>query len=474
MKHNRLFAGLVILLSVPAMAQTSFDAAHLYGRELLGTARYVAMGGAMGALGSDASVISQNPAGIGTYHQSDFNATLSFAGSQSVTSPLLTASNPGQEGNFMFYSKNRKSELSCSADMISVILCGGENNSPAYLNFGFVYRRLNNVDYDLDYIDSYSNGNDDEILREFRDHRTAKVNAFDFNLSANFEDIVYLGTTMEILSTDVSSTGYFYDYYNRKTNSDRFYSENKWSVSQGHGINMSLGVIVRPVPVLRIAAALKTPTRFGQSMDYEDNLYVCNEPDLDGDFYASGTDYRFTSPWSSSLGIGLTAGSTAIDIECEKHYTERSALYYDGLQLDAQGGCQYKNFATFRAGVETNVDKFSFRCGLCHNGSMFKENARPYLTDTGFNDSRSEFQLVRPTTSNYVSAGIGYCSAPDMLNTQFYFDMAFVHGAQNQEVCANEASLSNKDITSAFTESEPVVDYKYRSNRLMFTVGWCF
>ena len=64
--NNRILfaAGAVLAFGTATFAQTSFDAAHLYGRELIGTARYVAMGGAMGALGSDASIISQNPAGI--------------------------------------------------------------------------------------------------------------------------------------------------------------------------------------------------------------------------------------------------------------------------------------------------------------------------------------------------------------------------------------------------------------------------
>lgn len=472
MKYNGLIAGVAILLATPVMAQTSFDAAYLYGQELLGTARYVAMGGAMGALGSDASVISQNPAGIGTYHQSDFNATFSIMGSQSVTDPLLTSSNQMQVGGYSFYSLNRKSDLSCSADMLSVILCGGEGEK-TYANFGFVFRRLNHFDCDLDYIDSYSVPYGGEIFREYRDTRTAKVNAYDFNLSANFDDVVYLGATMEILSTDVISNGYFFDYFNGGT--DRFVSDNKYSFDRGHGFNMSFGVIVRPVPVLRLGASFKTPTGFSQSMDYADNLYVVNSSELTGDYFSTGTDYRFSSPWSSSLSAGLTLGSTAFGIEYERHYTGRSSVStYGGARLDAQGASQFKDYSTFRTGLETNVDKFSLRCGYCYNGSIFADNARPYIKDTDFNDSRADFQMVRPTGTNSISFGMGYCSAPDDMGSQFYVDMAFVHGVQNRKVCANETSLSNEDVTSAFVQPEPVVDYKYRSNRLMLTLGWCF
>ena len=72
MKTNRLIISVIAMtVSAALEAQTTFDAAKLYEEELNGTARYVGMGGAMSALGSDPSVISHNPAGIGTYRNSD-------------------------------------------------------------------------------------------------------------------------------------------------------------------------------------------------------------------------------------------------------------------------------------------------------------------------------------------------------------------------------------------------------------------
>jgi len=49
------------------MAQTAYDAVRYAGDELNGTARFVGMGGAMGALGADISTIGTNPAGIGLF-----------------------------------------------------------------------------------------------------------------------------------------------------------------------------------------------------------------------------------------------------------------------------------------------------------------------------------------------------------------------------------------------------------------------
>lgn len=487
MKNNRFFTGLAILLATPAMAQTSFDAAYLYGQELLGTARYVAMGGAMGALGSDASVISQNPAGIGTYHQSDFNVGFSVRGTQSLTNPMVTSFNPGIQGNSEYYSKNLKSDLASEFDMLSIILCSGEGEK-SYANFGFVCRRLNGTDRNLDYIDSFEDDDHYLAFREFRDHRMVNNFAYDFNLSYNYEDVLYLGGTMEVQSTEVLSTGYFYDYYDAgvlpypdDAGLDVNIYDNMWSRDRGRGLNMSMGIIVRPVPVLRLGASFKTPTRYFQSFDYEYEMVAsnCQYPRADEDDYVcNGYDYRFSSPWSTSLSAGLTIGTTAIGIECEKHYTGRASIStVDGYTYDNQGAYQYKDYSTFRLGIETNVDKFSLRAGLCHNGSMFANGSMPNLGAYNndvlfdyFNEDnhpevkypRADFQLIRPGTSNYLSLGLGYCSAPDGVGSQFYADMAFVHGVSHSVVSPNEYAV------------DPLVDYDYKSNRLMFTLGWCF
>ena len=66
MKNSKMMIGACALaISLGASAQTQYDAARLMGGELNGTTRFVGMGGAMGALGGDISVIGTNPAGIG-------------------------------------------------------------------------------------------------------------------------------------------------------------------------------------------------------------------------------------------------------------------------------------------------------------------------------------------------------------------------------------------------------------------------
>ena len=66
MKKSALIA-LLATLPIGAMAQTGFDAYQLSRNDLRGTARFMSMGGAFGALGGDLSTLGQNPGGIGIY-----------------------------------------------------------------------------------------------------------------------------------------------------------------------------------------------------------------------------------------------------------------------------------------------------------------------------------------------------------------------------------------------------------------------
>ena len=57
----------ILLFAIAAQAQDTYTNERITNNssDVIGTARYVGMGGALGALGADMSVISWNPAGIG-------------------------------------------------------------------------------------------------------------------------------------------------------------------------------------------------------------------------------------------------------------------------------------------------------------------------------------------------------------------------------------------------------------------------
>ena len=71
-----IIVGLSIFTSLLTFAQTEFDAYKVVQTDINGTARYMGMAGAFGALGGDASSIKDNPAGLGVYRRSELTGTL--------------------------------------------------------------------------------------------------------------------------------------------------------------------------------------------------------------------------------------------------------------------------------------------------------------------------------------------------------------------------------------------------------------
>ncbi|MCK4360276.1 MAG: hypothetical protein KAV70_00910, partial [Bacteroidales bacterium] len=65
MKRILITKILIIAVIIPALSQNSVDALRYSKITFGGTARYMGMCGAFGALGADFSVLSTNPAGIG-------------------------------------------------------------------------------------------------------------------------------------------------------------------------------------------------------------------------------------------------------------------------------------------------------------------------------------------------------------------------------------------------------------------------
>ena len=480
MRTNKLILpAFAMMMSLGIGAQTTFDAAKLYEEELNGTARYVGMGGAMSALGSDPSVISHNPAGIGTYRNSDINASVSIFGTSVNTDPAYTLSNQGASGTIRYYSSDLKSDINMGFDNISFIFSGSDAGDN-YVNFGVSYRKLLNMDRDMDYFDEFPDADGYEVWREYRNHQRNKVHSWDFNLSCNLSDVVYLGWTFGVLSTDNWSEGYYYDYYPTGSHPDYpdgldFTTVDMMNTSEGAGWNMGFGMIIRPVSPLRLGVAIKTPTVFKETLDYSDYLYSALGTDKGGDKFTSSVDYKFSSPWSLNLSAGLTFGKTAIGAELERHFTQRSSLSIGGTKILSQGSIDLEDYSTLKIGIEQNISNISLRLGYNYIESMFTDYSYPYLADTDFNGwtydangdvvdfGRADFQIDRLGKTQYMSCGLGYCSEPDRDGTQFYFDLAYVHGIRDNVFNTNEPLAPNANV-----------DYKYKSDKVLFTLGWTF
>ena len=96
MRRSLLLMSLSLAAGGAAMAQSAIDGYRISQPEMKGTARFMSMGGAFGALGGDLSTLSQNPAGIGVYRSNDIGFTVDLECQSSTSKSQGTSYNIDQ------------------------------------------------------------------------------------------------------------------------------------------------------------------------------------------------------------------------------------------------------------------------------------------------------------------------------------------------------------------------------------------
>ena len=128
MKKNIFILSLLCGMPGISFAQSAIDAYSLSQPDLKGTARYMGMAGAFGALGGDLSAITQNPAGIGVYRSSDIGFTLD-----------LDIQNSNSEAGGYKYGMNQTKFL--LNNLGAVLTMKLPSTTVPNLNFGFTYNK---------------------------------------------------------------------------------------------------------------------------------------------------------------------------------------------------------------------------------------------------------------------------------------------------------------------------------------------
>lgn len=122
-----------LLAATTASAQSSLDLFTASSNQLRGTARYISMSGAFGALGGDISTLTQNPAGIGVYRSSEISATMDIDGQRNT----LRAPN---------FATLTNTHVACdNFGYVGAINLGSSSVMP-YFQWGATYNRLNSYE----------------------------------------------------------------------------------------------------------------------------------------------------------------------------------------------------------------------------------------------------------------------------------------------------------------------------------------
>lgn len=334
----------LIALPLIVSAQSVTEAYSISQQDLRGTARYMSMAGAFGALGGDLSSISQNPGGIGVYRSSEIGLTLD----------LDIMNNKSTSGDFSSSVDKTKFYLNNIGAVFAINL---RNSTMPYLNLGFTYNKgasfsrsysgsipnlktsmsnyiagISNsyglTEADVSYGDGYDpynppinnrtvpwlavlgyygfltnpEGNPDNPNWQgqfgngtsgkgyFKVNEKGSLDEYNIAIGGNINNVVFWGMDFDITSIFYrieSNWGESLEnayVYNPNTESVGRYQA-KWNLNdnyqlQGTGFCYKLGVIVKPIQELRLGFAFHTPT-----------LYT-----LDETYYDAHIDYKYTFP----------------------------------------------------------------------------------------------------------------------------------------------------------------------------------
>ncbi|MDR0894816.1 MAG: TonB-dependent receptor [Prevotellaceae bacterium] len=391
---------LTAFIVLNAGAQTIYDGTLFSNKDLNGTARFVAMGGAMGALGGDLSTIGTNPAGIGIYRSNDVAFTLdlnnlstksSYEGNSfSRESNKLFFGNAGfvfanKIGNetslrYVNFAFNYQRIKSFNREMRSAGSLGifyDDNNYPHYLSQTMVMRNnadgLNQdtwgdnpfmledvgwlsalgyeswlIDWGTDNLYSSVAEGTSPYMNEFFSRERGGINQYDFNVSFNFSDRVYWGVTVGAYDLNYDKyTLYDESFYDDNTGNpygDGYSLESRNNVS-GTGIDVKMGLILRPFEYspFRIGLAVHTPTFY--KLTWKTSAVLIS--DLYTDNHGNPTDNTFQRTIDT---YDYTNGKDmAMEYQLHTPWTYNVSLGYTiGSSLALGAEYEYKDYASTR------------------------------------------------------------------------------------------------------------------------------
>jgi hypothetical protein len=303
----------IILISTAAVAQTPEDALRYSFYPQNGTARNMAIGGAMGSLGGDINATFVNPAGLGFYKTGEFVLTPGFLLNNNKAN-FRGTDNKNNKNSFGFgtsgwvwgFGDRYKPKVS-NAVSLAVNQTANFNNSIQYkgLNnyssfseqFAEEFAKSNiSIDnalntnsavpygsapalytYLIDTVSSIVNGqrlyqvkgvpeyilDKGQALRQEMNHTTkGGITEVALGFAHNYQDKWFWGGTIGIPLVYYKSTTQFkeFDTSSNKFNGFKEFEYKDEFTTKGAGANIKLGIIYRPQEYLRLGLAIHTPT----------------------------------------------------------------------------------------------------------------------------------------------------------------------------------------------------------------------
>lgn len=471
-----------------------------------GTARFVSMGGATGALGADLTSTTINPAGLGVYKSSEFTITPSFKHgslessynglSASDTRNRMSLDNVGVVLSYSPFGNGEKGIVSFNMgfgfnrtnDFCSNSVAEGHNNVNSIMDYfteragGYFYNDLydggdkapfrNGVapwevimawnTYLLFDTIPGSNGREfmpalapgDGVVQKNLASTKGGSGAYDISFAANISNRLFVGASLGISDFSYTSNATYkedaLESNPELSPGNRFYymDYDQFYEIQGVGYSFKLGALYTPIPSIRVGLAMHTPTLYSFNEQY--SYSMLSNFDLGGKETNStsksplGTyEYSFETPLKLIGSAAYILQSRGLlSIDVER-VNYSSMKFRNGGDGDNLSDLNADAKSTFRSVFNFRVGG-EFRIGdfALRGGYAFYPS--PY---------KSGFINDKANVSQY-SGGAGYRAG------SFSIDMAYLHTAKKESYI--------------FYPGANPVDTKISDGRFLLTFGFRF
>lgn len=476
-----------IMATSTSYAQYSADAFRFSQFENAVDARFGAMGGSKSAVGGGLNSLYGNPAGVGMFSRSEFSLTpqmrlnnnkiTAFGKSTDASQNYLDFGNVGA----IFHTRAYKT--------------GDPKTGVLSLNFGVGYQRTSNYKDDFTYLGktngnnlgdnfaeksnadlengvpaipsrlysntsyaanraklTYYDGSDYLPItalaadQKYKVKRTGGSSQVDFSLGVNVSNKLFLGAGVGLASFNYTSMEDLNEVgvdsipgSGVKENYDVDYSRN--FDTEGSGINVKIGAILKPTNELNIGLSLETPTWYSVTDNYSEsfrsNLHTINETQ------SYPFEYNLRTPLKLNGGLSYFIGNRGFisaDIGFVNYASIKLSSDDNSIDNDTKREINsvYKNVINYSIGGEFKLDKsFLLRAG-------FRSTGNPY-------QNRSD----KDYTINAISGGLGYRFG------DYYLDAALINSNTNQR-------YSHYDLTGG---NQPIATIATRTNQVSLTFG---
>ena len=505
MTNYKLLTAIVLSLFVATLsAQTYEDILRYSQPQYSGTARSMAMGSAFGSLGGDFSAIGINPAGIAVYRSSEF----SFTPSLSLNSTKSDFNQNSTIDNKTSFILNQIGYVGTYRPMREV------KKGIVSTHFAIGYNRNNNFNYksmalspesdfsltDVFRDDAYGYARD--ILANHSDLTALAYNAYilgyegqdsenkevytaylspenkvnqirsldkdgnssEINISGGFNisNILLVGASLNFASLRYKENFDYIEEFSPNNGTPLYDVFNHYTINNhldvsGSGINLKLGIILKPTNQLRVGIAYHTPTWYDVEEKYGVNIDATFFNSIDGsnNTYANtkgNFDYKMSTPDKVVGSISYILGKIAI-LSFDYERVSYSKAKFKATQNEdiiffndqnKQIKSNLKNTNNYRAGVEVRINpSFSLRGGYSFQPSAYKQASKYY-----------EYQNI--------SGGFGY------RNKNYFIDIAYQLSKYDSD------HVWYPDVNAQFDPPAEYAKVKTTNHSASLTVGWKF